>query len=156
MERALWNEYVYQRQTIYQLSDKYKKSREWIRQHIHNAPVREHYHTPQSVIVMADVTFFKRSFGILHLKRNIYVREVKNESIDAYGQGRKALENMGYTVQAIVLDGRPGVRQPFADIPVQMCHFNQKQIITRYLTNNSKLEAGIDLKKAYQGALRGE
>jgi len=97
---------------------------------------------------MADVTFFKRSFGILHLKRNIYVREVKNESIDAYGQGRKALENMGYTVQAIVLDGRPGVRQSFADLPVQMCYFHQKQIITHYLANNPKLEVGIDLKKS--------
>jgi hypothetical protein len=28
-----------------------------------------------------------------------------------------------------------------------MCHFHQKQIITRYLTNNPKLEAGIELKK---------
>jgi hypothetical protein len=28
-----------------------------------------------------------------------------------------------------------------------MCHFHQKQIITRYLTNNPKLEAGIALKK---------
>jgi hypothetical protein len=39
------------------------------------------------------------------------------------------------------------VRQLFADIPVQMCHFHQKQIITRYLTNNPKLEAGMELKK---------
>ena len=54
---------------------------------------------------------------------------------------------MGYTIQAIVLDGRPGVRQLFSDIPAQMCHFHQKQIITRYLTNNPKLEAGIELKK---------
>jgi hypothetical protein len=53
---------------------------------------------------------------------------------------------MGYTLQAIVLDGRPGVRQLFADIPVQMCHFHQKQIITRYLTRNPKLVAGIELK----------
>jgi len=57
------------------------------------------------------------------------------------------LEHMGYTLQAIVLDGRPGVRQIFCDIPVQMCHFHQKQIVTRYLTNNPKLEAGIELKK---------
>ena len=109
-------------------------------------------HNPQPVVVIADVTFFKRSFGFLvirapHLKKNLYVQEVRSESIDAYLQGRRTLENMGYTVKAIVLDGRPGVRQLFADIPVQMCHFHQKQIITRYLTNNPKLEAGIDLKK---------
>jgi len=27
-----------------------------------------------------------------------------------------------------------------------MCHFHQKQIVKRYLTNNPKLEAGIELK----------
>ena len=143
---------MYQRQTIRQLSDKYKKSREWIGQHIRNAPVKEHHHNPQPVIVIADVTFFKRSFGILvirapRLKKNLYVQEVKSESIEVYWQGRRTLESMGYTMQAIVLDGRPGVRQLFSDIPVQMCHFHQKQIVTRYLTNNPKLEAGIELKK---------
>ena len=104
------------------------------------------------VVVIADVTFFGRSFGVCvvrapHLKKNLYVQEVRSESIDVYRQGRRVLENMGYTMKAIVLDGRPGVRQLFADMPVQMCHFHQKQIITRYLTNNPKLEAGIELKK---------
>ena len=61
--------------------------------------------------------------------------------------------DMGYTINAIVLDGRPGVRQLFADIPAQMCHFHQKQIITRYLTNNPKLEAGIELKKINHNTL---
>jgi len=28
-----------------------------------------------------------------------------------------------------------------------MCHFHQKQIITRYLTNNPKLQASIELKR---------
>lgn len=104
------------------------------------------------MVVIADVTFFRRSFGICvmrapHLKKNLYVQEVRNESIDVHWQGRSALEREGYTIRAIVLDGRPGVRQLFSDIPVQMCHFHQKQIITRYLTNNPKLEAGIALKR---------
>lgn len=46
----------------------------------------------------------------------------------------------------IILDGRPGVRQIFSDIPVQMCHFHQKQIITRYLTSNPKLQTSRELK----------
>ena len=83
----------------------------------------------------------------LLLKKNLYVQEVQTESVDAYRQGRIDLENRGYTFNAIVLDGRPGVRQIFFDVPIQMCHFHQKQIITRYLTNNPKLEAGIELKK---------
>lgn len=56
------------------------------------------------------------------------------------------VQSLGFTFQAIVLDGRPGVRNLFSDIPVQMCHFHQKQIIRRYLTGNPKLEAGIELK----------
>jgi hypothetical protein len=98
------------------------------------------------------VTFFRRSFEICvirahHLKTNLYVQEVQNESIDVYRRGRSALERKEYSIKTIALDGRPGVRQLFADIPVQMCRFHQKQIITRYLTNNPKLEAGIALKK---------
>jgi len=143
---------VYERRTLNQLSMQYKKSKNWIRARIAHANVVQHTHTPQPIVAIADVTFFKRSFGVLvmrapHLKKNIYVQGVHSESIDVYRQGRIALEKKGYTVQAIVLDGRPGVRQLFADIPVQMCHFHQKQIITCYLTNNPKLEAGIELKK---------
>jgi hypothetical protein len=103
-------------------------------------------------VVIGDVTFFKRDFGVCvirapHLKTNIYVQEVQAESVDVYRQGRIDLEERGYIIKAIVLDGRPGVRQLFSDVPIQMCHFHQKQIITRYLTNNPKLEAGIELKK---------
>jgi len=115
-------------------------------------PVKEQRHVPQPIVAIADVTFFKRNFGVCvirapHFKTNIYAQEVQTESVDAYRQGRINLEELGYTIKAIVLDGRPGVRQLFSDIPIQMCHFHQKQIITRYLTNNPKLEAGIELKK---------
>jgi hypothetical protein len=81
-----------------------------------------------------------------HLRKNLYFQEVHYESVDVYRQGRIALEQQGYEFKAIVLDGRPGIRQLFSDIPVQMCHFYQKQIINRYLTNNPKLAAGIELK----------
>lgn len=112
------------------------------------------------VVLIFDITFFGRSFGILvmrapHLKKNIYVREVRTESVEAYWQGRRTLEDLGCKIKAIVLDGRPGVRQLFADIPVQMCHFHQKQIITRYLTNNPRLEAGIELKRIAAGLSEG-
>lgn len=63
-----------------------------------------------------------------------------------YYLGRLAVEKQGFTLSAIVLDGRPGVRNVFSDIPVQMCHFHQKKIIQRHLTLNPKLDAGIELK----------
>jgi len=134
------------------LAAKYKRGKNWIRAHLLNVPVKKQRHVPQPIVAIADVTFFKRDFGVCvirapHLKKNLYAQEVQTESVDAYRQGRINLEELGYTIEAIVLDGRPGVRQLFSDVPIQMCHFHQKQIITRYLTNNPKLEAGIELKK---------
>jgi len=72
---------------------------------------------------------------------------IQHETIDEYLSGRVMLESKGITLSAIVLDGKPGIRKLFLDIPVQMCHFHQKQIIQRYLTSSPKLEAGIELRK---------
>jgi len=152
LEKTIWKQYVYQRQTIRQLAVKYKRGKNWIRAHLFNVPVKEQRHIPQSIVAIADVTFSKRDFGVCmirapHLKKNIYAQEVQTESVDAYEQGGINLAKRGYTIKAIVLDGRPGVRQLFWDVPIQMCHFHQKQIITRYLTNNPKLEASLEFKK---------
>jgi hypothetical protein len=151
IEKVVWNEYVYRRQTIDQLSEKYNRGKDWIRERIRNASIKSHHCVPQPVVVIADVTFFGRSSGLCvirspHLRKNLYVREVQTESTDVYRQGRTVLEKQGYVLKAIVLDGRPGVRQIFSDIPVQMCHFHQMQIVTRYLTNNPKLPASRELK----------
>ena len=151
IEKVVWKEYVYRRQTIQQMAEKHSRSINWIRHRIAHAPVIHYNPTPQPVVVIADVTFFGRNSGICvirapHLKKNLYIQEVHSESVEIYRQGRITLEKQGYTLRAIVLDGRPGVRQIFSDIPVQMCHFHQKQIITRYLTNNPKLPASRELK----------
>lgn len=151
IEKVIWNEYVYNRQTIHHLSEKHNRGKDWIRERISNVSVKKQPCVPQPVVIIADVTFFGRSFGLCvirspHMRKNLYVREVQTESADVYRQGKIVLEKQGYTLQAIVLDGRPGVRQIFSDMPVQMCHFHQIQIITRYLTNNPKLPASRELK----------
>lgn len=57
------------------------------------------------------------------------------------------IEQEGFKILAIVLDGKPGVREVFADVPVQMCQFHQSMIINRYLTTKPKLPAGIELRE---------
>lgn len=101
---------------------------------------------------MADVTFFGQAYGFIvfrspKLKRNLYHKLIPYETIFEYQLGRISVENQGFKIKAIVLDGKPGVRNLFLDIPVQMCHFHQKKIIQRYLTLSPILEAGIELKK---------
>lgn len=50
-------------------------------------------------------------------------------------------------MSAVVADGRPGIRGVFHDLPIQMCHFHQKAIITRRLTRRPKLQAGKELRE---------
>lgn len=101
--------------------------------------------------MVADVTFFE-CYGFIvfrapKLKKNLYYKQIPYETIAEYWLGKITTEDQGFKISAIVLDGRPGVRNLFSDIPVQMCHFHQKKIIQRYLTNNPKLEAGIELRR---------
>jgi hypothetical protein len=106
--------------------------------------------------MVGDATFFGRGYGFLVfrsplLKKNLYYKFIRYETINEYAQARYDLENKGFIISAIVLDGRPGVRKVFADRPVQMCHYHQKAIIRRYLTNKPKLEASIKLKEITTG-----
>ena len=103
------------------------------------------------MILIVDVTFFSRTNGLCVFRepnthQNVWWQETVYETTSIYRIGRRHLEKNGFTIQVVVLDGKRGVREVFKDIPVQMCHFHQKQIIRRYLTNQPKLKASIELK----------
>jgi hypothetical protein len=147
----LWAEFVWERRTVRRLALDFSKSERWVRNQIEaHEPLLKPVEPCRAVFV-ADVTFFKREYGFLvyripALQRNPYTKKVYSETIAHYREGRISLEQQGFVFLAIVLDGRPGIRALFADIPVQMCHFHQKQIMTRYLTHNPKLEAAVELR----------
>lgn len=147
----MWKQYIWNRQTIKQLTKRYDRSKDWIKRQLDQTTIPAPHLSPQPVISIADVTFFGRGYGVLvfrsqALKQNFYWAEVKSETIAVYKDARQVLENLGFSFEAIVLDGRKGVRAVFSDIPVQMCQFHQLQIINRYLTRRPKLEAGIQLR----------
>jgi len=81
------------------------------------------------------------------LKKNLIWKEIHTETPGQYEQLKLELEQQGFTIKAVVLDGKRGVRQIFANIPVQMCQFHQVAIIIRYLTRNPILEAGQELRE---------
>ena len=63
----------------------------------------------------------------------------------AYKDGIEELRAKGWNVKAIICDGRRGLLKGFS-VPVQMCHFHQAAIVTRYVTRRPKLVAGQDLQ----------
>lgn len=155
LQSSIWSRFVYERRTIGQLAKDHNRSPNWVRKQLENYQVTEKVVLPCSTVIVADATYFKRQYGILvlrsdKLKKNIYWREIDYERIDYYYRARRKIESQGFKVVAIVTDGRPGVRGIFGDVPVQMCHFHQKQIIKKHLTSNPKLEAGIELRAISQ------
>jgi len=148
----LFNEYTWQRQTYSNLADKYDKSTKWIQRNLDEVEVRSIVKiNERNIVVVADVTFFSRQNGLCvfrepNLKKNIWWKFTDYERVRIYEQGKKCLVRNGFKIKAVILDGKPGVRKAFEGIPVQMCHFHQKQIVRRYLTNNPKLEVSIELK----------
>ena len=99
-----------------------------------------------------DTTYWGRNFGVMLFKdaitkENLLKYYVNHETNKLYQQGIKELQSKGYTVLAIVCDGRRGLLNSFGDIPVQMCQFHQAAIIRRYITKKPRLQASIDLNK---------
>jgi hypothetical protein len=105
---------------------------------------------PQPTVIVCDTTFWGRHYGVCvfrscNLKKNIYWQEVNQELMMHYHYGRKILEGEGWTIQAAVIDGRRGLATVFKDVPVQMCHFHQVQIVRRYVTSRPRTEAAREL-----------
>jgi hypothetical protein len=147
----LWKEYVWHRQTLKQLAERYGKSMQWVQRQLDGASVPILQQEPQPIIAITDTTFFGRGYGILvvrcpRLKKNVYVREVQSETPTEYLEARRALETQGFILEAAVIDGKRGVLAIFQDIPVQLCQFHQIAIIRRYLTSRPKLPAGKELR----------
>jgi hypothetical protein len=151
LQKKLWHEYVWGKQTLKQLSATFKKCIPVIQKELDRYELKKYETTPQPLVLIADVTFFGRSYGVLVfrsplLKRNIYYKEITRENPEVYRQAKIELENKGFTIQAIVLDGKRGVREVFRDIPTQMCQFHQTAILKRYLTSRPKTKAGQELR----------
>ena len=97
-----------------------------------------------------DTTYWGRKFGVMLFKdeltkENLLKYYVSKETNALYIQGAKELQENGFSIIAIVCDGRKGLIQSFPEIPVQMCQFHQTAIIRRYLTKKPKLKAAQEL-----------
>jgi len=114
-------------------------------------PVKKPDVKPCRAVIVADMTFVKRTFGVAvirspHLKKNLAWKDSLTENADVYHELRWQTEKQGFEIEAAVIDGRPGLFEVFWDMPIQMCQFHQMQIMTRYLTTRPKLIAGQTLR----------
>ena len=145
-------DYVWKRQTYTDLGGERGRSPKWVQRRLDEVVVRKIVvASARAVTLILDATFFSRGFGVLVFreactKTNLWWKHIVSEKIEYYRQGKERLEANRFTIQAVVIDGRRGVKQLFAGVPVQMYHFHQAQILQRYLTKNPKLDASKELK----------
>ena len=105
--------------------------------------------------MVLDATFFGKrvdKFGLIiakdiHTKEAVSYHFIESETNKEYIALRKDIEDNGFSIKAIIIDGRRGLFRLFNNVPIQMCQFHQQAITTRYLTKNPKLEASIQLKR---------
>ena len=146
----IWNDYVKGKQTYAQLSKKYNCSIRIIQRRLDSVKINNNTKQPRQIIVLMDTTYWGRNFGVMLFKdaltkENLLKYYVKNETNALYNKGIEELKSKGFTILAIVCDGRKGLIQSFLDTPVQMCQFHQSAIIRRYLTKKPKLKAAQEL-----------
>lgn len=147
----LWNDYVWGKQNLKQLSQRLGHGRKWVRRRLDESVIEKKTVAPQPTVLIADTTFFGKTYGACvfrspTLKKNIWWTEVNKEIMATYYYGRKILEDRGWIFTATVVDGRRGMTTVFKDIPVQVCQFHQMRTVTKYLTRRPETLAGIALR----------
>jgi len=150
-KNELYSEYLFGKQTIKQLSEKYHVSCKTIQRKLHKYRSQRLISRDKSVIVLMDATYWGRNFGVVVFKDfktkkiiwHKYIR--KKETLSDYAEGVDFLIVNGFTIEGIVCDGLRGMFSLFADFPVQMCQFHQISIVRRYLTQQPDLQASKEL-----------
>ena len=149
--QIIFRDYLEGKQTYAQLAAKYHCSARTIQRCIDKAKPGSLQKGITVANVVMDTTYFSDT-GVMVFKnsldgKTLLVRIVNNETVRGYVEGIEHIKGMGYSVQAIVADGRRGIFNAFKDIPVQLCHFNQVKTVTKYLTKRPKLEASKELRQ---------
>lgn len=145
-DKKIWKRYIWNKQTKNQLASDYHVGEKKITVILDRYELFKKVHRPREIIAVIDATYFGRKNGVLvardpNKKENLYCCEIANETKEDYRKARMYLEELGYMLKAVVLDGKRGMPSVFKDILVQICQFHQWQIVRRKLTLRPKLES---------------
>lgn len=156
-DEELWQIYQSGKQTITELSERYGVSQSTIKRRLHGITIEwENPPLEGSGYVHIDVTYWGHNWGVIlaldsRTGRILYMAFIQSEKTSDYQDAVRSIENRGYTIRGIVLDGKQNVFKALSSYKLQMCHFHMKEIIKRYLTQNPRLKAARALKELMKG-----
>jgi hypothetical protein len=128
----------------------YGRGKNYIRKVIDESKIQESETSLASdVVLIFDATHLGEDLLLVarspHLKKNVGWAWIVEETKEVYRSLKQNIEERGYNITAVVLDGRVGIPRVFEGILVQICQFHMLQTVRRKLTLHPETEAGKEL-----------
>lgn len=152
-DQELWKLYQENKQTVSELAASLGTSPSTIKRRLRNVVI-EWKQPPLSGhgFVHLDATYWGRNDGVLaaldsQTGKILYLAFIKHERVSDYQDAITSIEERGYKIDGIIIDGLQSLFTQFSAYKIQMCQFHMKQIIKRYLTLNPRLLAARALNE---------
>lgn len=151
-DAQLWCLYQERKQTIVELSLTYHVSPSTIKRRLQNVSLEWQQPPLQGGgYVHLDATYWGHNWGVMLALDDttgspLYVSFIKNETIADYRAAISSIEQRGYHIHGLIIDGKKSLFVLFKEYRIQMCQFHMIQIVKRYLTKNPRLIASRELK----------
>ena len=150
---ALWRSYQEGKQTISELAAAHGVSDSTIKRRLRE--IEKDWVQSQlagSGYVHLDATYWGHGWGVMHALdektgRPLYVAFIAHEKVQDYVDAVRSIEERGYTIKGIVIDGMKSLFGEFSSYRIQMCQYHMIQIVRRYLTRHPRLIAARELKE---------
>ena len=141
----LWKLYQENKQTFTELAASLGTSPSTIKRRLRNVVIK--WSQPSlsgSGFVHIDATYWGRNSGVIvaqdsKTKQILYLSFIKHERLSDYQDAVTSIEERGYKINGIIIDGLQHLFSLFSAYKVQMCQFHMKQIVRRYITQNPRL-----------------
>lgn len=153
----LWKLYQENKQTVHELAEMFGVSDPTVRRRLGELSiVWEQPPLSGSGFVHLDVTYWGHNWGVLLALDDLtgqplYIAFIKHETNQDYIDAVRSIEERGYEIKGLILDGKQSLFKIFAEYKLQMCQFHMRQIVTRYLTRNPRLKASRALNEVMKG-----
>lgn len=149
----IWEAYTKEKQTIHDLSQRYKVSESTIKRLLKDIAVE--WHNPKlggHGVVNIDATYFGRNCGVIaaldtNTGKPLYMKHISHEHVSDYVDAVHEIEKNGYILDGMVIDGIQSLFKVFVNYKIQMCHYHMCAIVRRKITKNPKLPAGQELQQ---------
>lgn len=156
-EEQLWQHYQQEKQTVEELAKRFHTSPSTVKRRLHG--VSKEWRQPAlsgSGYVHLDVTYWGHNWGVMlaideSQGRPLYMSFTKSETTKDYEDAVASINERGYKIRGIIIDGRQSLFTLFSAYKIQMCQFHMKQIVRRYLTQNPRLVAARALQELMDG-----